>query len=354
MAVSRRVYELGEAAWSGGAKIEAVALWRHAFRTLPPEPKYDMLRHRMVVRIGYALIELHRLDGDVYHLQAGKEMVALWIELRAGEDQSAARDEAFELLGEFEIRLETPPARSGGQDEHEAGEAARTQMLAGYEGASADYRAEDLHSGEIVNAEGIHREIKVSRWARLDDPKVAAFLRHPSPEGASLFDASPDAFNPTRPLVRAGVPRIAGEGSQHWRTATKETWRIIREQRPALELCYASSMARAPTQVVRMQVTLEVDESGKVSASRTRGEILGDSIGDDCMRRAFERARVGASTLMGERLAVIPLTFFIQPSRGPSPSATPGAFTIGEAEQDYQRARVSETSMGSSQGRPTR
>lgn len=345
VALSRQVYDLGEAAWSGGAKFGAVALWRQAFRTLPPEPKFDVLRHRMVMRIGYALIELHRLDGDTYHLEAGREMVDKWIAVRAGEDETGARDEAYDLLGEFETRLENPPPRSSADEEHDRGELARSRMLAGYEGVENEFRTRDVHSGEKLDSDGVKREVDVGAWARLDDPKVAAFLRHPDPLGPSLFARGPDPFNPTRPLVRAGVPRIEGEGAQHWRTAKRETWRIIREQRAALELCYASSMSRAPTEVVRMQVTLEVSDSGRVSAHRTRGDILGDSLGDDCMRRAFERARVDTEQLQGDRLAVVPLTFFIQHAtyiqpgpamRGSSRLDGPG---IHDAERKYQRAR---------------
>jgi hypothetical protein len=357
LGLSRRVYELGEAAWSGGAKFEAVALWRQAFRTLPPDPEFDMLRHRMVMRIGHALIELHRLDGDVYHLQAGHEMVDRWIAARAGKDESSARDEAYELLGEFELRLEEPPPRSTADVEHERGEESRTRLLAGYDGASTALQTRDAHAGEKLGSEGVRREVEVetSAWARLDDPKVEAFLRHPGLLGPSLFDKGPDPFNPTRPLVRAGAPRIAGDGAAHWRVATRETWRIIREQRPALELCYASSMARAPTEVVRMQVTLEVSETGRVSATRTRGDILGDSIGDDCLRRAFERARVDSTSLQGERLAVIPLTFFIQPatyiSPGPALPGRDGAPGINNAEGKYQRARAVEGDQGAARGR---
>jgi hypothetical protein len=358
MALSRRVYELGEAAWSGGAKIEAVALWRQAFLSLPPAPEYDALRHRMVVRIGHGLLELHRLDADLYHLEAGRQMLQRWLDMRAGEDESAARDEAYALLGEFELRIAEPPMPSRADDEHDEGELSRARMLAAYDGAQADYRSRDLHSGEEVDAQGIHRQIEVDGWARFDDPRVQAYLRHPNPLGPSLFDRSPDPFNPTRPLVRAGVPKLAVGGDQGRRDARKETWRILRQVRPELELCYARSMGRAPTEVVKMKVTIEVDASGQVSAARSDGDALGDAIGDDCLRRSFDEARVEAGSLRGQRLAVLPLTFFIQPETFITPTAgivrmhsNMEGPSIGDAETKYQLQRVTFNDRGTAAGR---
>lgn len=362
LSLSRRVYELGEAAWAGGAKFEAVALWRQAFRSLPSDEKYDVLRHRMVIRIGYALVELHRLDGDAYHLRAAQQMLTRWIEARADRDTSGAREEAYALLSEVELRLEEglPEANDGqpssGEADHDQSEYARALMLASYDGKQREYAAADTHAGEVLDADGIERKIEVSGLATLDDPRVWAFLHDPRPEGPSLFEMPGEAFNPTRPLVRAGLPKIAVRGLSQRREANHATWTLIRELRPALELCYASSMARKPTQVVRMRVTISVDDIGRVTATRQSGDPLGDSIGDDCLRRSFERAHVEAASLYGQQIATVPLTFFIQPGRGLAPSlqGMPGFdAAIGDRQRSYDADRVTETSGGVSQGQPT-
>ncbi len=356
LALAYRVYELGESAWQGGAKFQAVALWRQSFLSIPPDEKYDVLRHRMVMRIGWALLELHAIDRDDYHLRAAQQMVARWIDARAGRDESGAAEEAYALLSEIELRLEDPSqASASGDEEHARSRDEGARMAAGYEGKQAQYREGESHAGETLDAEGVTRKIEVSQLATLDDPRVRAFLEHPAPEGPSLFDLPGEALNPTRPLVRAGLPKITTKARGARFAANRETWRLVKELRPQLEYCYASSMARAPTDVVRMRVRLSVDAEGHIQAKRSEGDPLGDALGDDCIRRVFERAAVVDPELHGQELAVVPLTFFIQLGQGLSPSlqGLPGFdANMADREGSYRAARQTETGMGVAVGQP--
>src|SRR5690606_12138131 len=190
--------------------------------------------------------------------------------------------------------------------------------------------------GEVLDADGIERQVDVKReLARLDDPEVQAFLRHPSPLGASLFTGGDEPFNPTRPLVRYSRPAIEARLSPELR---RYLWRRLDAVRGKLEHCYSSSLMRAPEIHVKKRVRLRADESGRLIVE-DQGEIpLGDAQGDACVARAFAQASVARPELEAVEID-LKISFFIQPARYIQRSYLEGGGGIGDALHEYASDR---------------
>jgi hypothetical protein len=343
------VLELAEAAHAAGNRIAAVALWRQAFLQLPPAEEFDEVRQTLVLRIGHGLLELNRRDGDDYHLRAAKQMLDRWLAARDPDRvHPADLRELYAVLGEVELRMQQPVERGAGSVEREAGFAMRDRALDQLNYSVLAARLPADHAGEIFDSSGQRRTIVVDpndKSARLSDPRVRDFLRHPSPEGASLLDGGDMPLNPTRPLVRAGHPRTSAAPEGMRGLAWSESWRLVRELRPQLEQCYAMSFARMPLTVVRQRVGLRAAEDGTVLVEEQSGDPLGDRAGDLCVIRVFAGATVDPS-LAGTRFAEIPFTFFLQLEQYIRPPGIGGGMGMGASMMEYAGDRATETSFG--------
>ncbi|MEZ4454796.1 MAG: hypothetical protein R3B09_35425 [Nannocystaceae bacterium] len=110
MAEGRHLYSLGESRFAEGEPRDAVTLWRAALLRLPESAEADAIRHRVILRMGHALLVAYE-EGDIDALLLAQQVLAryiAWHEARWGEGQGAAaeRAEAYALLVAAEDTLD--------------------------------------------------------------------------------------------------------------------------------------------------------------------------------------------------------------------------------------------------------
>lgn len=337
-AAAARIYKLGEQRYAEGRYPEAVALWGHALLQLSPDASADAVRHKLFARMGHGLLMAHASTGDPQFLADGKEMCELYLakheELFGDTEKArAARGDFYELLYEFEWRLENAAEPSADEPSSDTasvaaasmGEVARTAEAAKAPKAAetpAETPAETESTAEIAAAdveidEGdeLYRFIKVRKieWATLDDPSVQAYHADDRFLGPSLLDYGSEPVQGPRVLVRvAGLPRpLDAEASASTRkVARRLAYEVIRRARPALQQCYEVAMARSPVLDTRVDVSLTVERDGTVKQPLLVAGSLIDAEGDVCLAEALRDVALSAPE-HGEALAVsVPLLFF--------------------------------------------
>jgi hypothetical protein len=142
----------------------------------------------------------------------------------------------------------------------------------------------------------------------LDHPRVQAYFRSGSMVGTSLF--APPKSQSRRPLVRAGTITVRGAETRAHRKAARRFARdLVADVRPALEACYADSLARSPTDAARLTVHVELSH-GERGAVQVSAGTLGDVYGNACVHGVLEFADVDAPKF--EAGVDIPVWFWLQ------------------------------------------
>ncbi|MCX4247609.1 hypothetical protein [Paraliomyxa miuraensis] len=337
-AAASRIYLLGEERYAEARYPEAVALWGHAMLQLPADSSADGVRHKLLARMGHGLLQAFKASDDPAYLRDGKAMCELYLaeheELFGQTDRALAeRGEIYELLYEFEWRLEheadAPSDDDATADESSAAVVAEaltpSPSVAGPPGAASesdDPEPATAPEGELPEeGEGeLYRFIRVRRveWARLDDPRVIAFLRDTRDTGPSLLDAGNDLVQAPRVLVRAGgLPQAlqADAGAPTRRAARRVGLEVIESARAELRRCYEVAMTRDPVIVTRVEVQLTVEPDGHVTQPMLVGGSLIDAEGDACMAQALRETRL-ANAGLSEPLAIaMPVQFFLQEAK---------------------------------------
>ncbi len=307
---------LGEARYAEGRFAEAVALWGHTMLQLPADPSADTIRHKLLARMGYGLLQANAATGDPSYLADGQAMCELYLARHEelfgnAEDAQAQRGEIYELLYEFDSRLDQLGAEDdlgAAQDEAESDRVAA---------ADTTVDEDDDVDESIETEEGEVRLINVRRiaWADPDDPRVRAFLRDKRFTGPSMLDNRNDVMTGPRVLVRAGaVPRALGDGATlaMRKAARTHGLALIETARPALAHCYEVAMAREFVPATRVELELTVEPDGTVSHPQLVDGGLVDAIGDVCAAEALRELKLPEVTLT-ESLAVwVPIHFFFQ------------------------------------------
>jgi hypothetical protein len=357
-----RLFQLGAAHEQRGDHLGAVALWRQTFLMLPTGSEGDRLRQEILLRMTDALLAAHEADGRREHLVWGDQMLERYVakhEALFGDEAQAVakREELYARLGEFKVRLdvESGDAALAGEDRRigAPSDGPETETIdEGFDALESHEHersmAVDTHRGELVGAEGIHRNMTVrsrGRLATLDDPAVQRYLRHPSPMGQSLF-VGDGLYHPARVLVRKGPSRVATDALDQGDrgSARKQVFALVRQARSDLEVCYAEALTRAPDVVSRVEFDLTVDEHGKLLAMDiTEGRVV-DAVGNACATWAMMRAEVEPLQMeeqLAQRVEVrVPMTFFLEGAKGPSRSWLGGGATPGDAIGEYDADRI--------------
>lgn len=307
---------LGEERYAEGRFDEAVALWGHAMLQLPADPSADIVRHKLVARMGYGLLQAHHATGDMSYLVDGQAMCELYVakhEELFGDTESAKelRGEIYELLYEFDSRLDGQMTMEEDEDEDATQIAAADPPTADPPAASSSAPAPELEDGEE------YRLVKVRRiaWADPDDPRVRAFLRDQRFIGPSNLDHGQDEVHPRRVLVRVGaLPRpVAAKANARTRaTARQAGLAAVEAARPALQRCYEVAMTRDPVIASRVEVTLTVKADGSVAHPRLVDGSVVDAQGDVCTIEALADARIESESLDAAVDVTMPLHFFYQ------------------------------------------
>lgn len=317
---------LGEERYTEGRFDEAVALWGHALLQLPADPSADIVRHKLVARMGYGLLQAHHATGDMSYLVDGQAMCELYVakhEELFGDTEEAAgqRGEIYELLYEFDSRLDVQVTMEeqseADEDDKEKAEDEDTAEVtvassaADPPTASPGSKAPELEDGEE------YRLVKVRRidWADPDDPRVRAFLLDERFTGSSLVDYGYDQINAGRVLVRVGaLPRpVAAKANTRIRGIARQAGlAAVEAARPALQRCYEVAMTRDPVTTSRVEVTLTVEADGSVTRPRLVDGSVIDAQGDVCTIEALADTQVESASLDAALDVTIPLHFFYQ------------------------------------------
>ncbi len=308
-----RIYMLGETRYAEGRFDEAVALWGHTLLQLPADPAADHLRHKLVARMGFGLLQAHHVTGDTSYLEDGQQMCELYVAKHEqlfgdGDDARAERGEIYELLYEFDSRLDGIEEESLEDTVPEASSEPATPPTTV---AAAPPRSTSPEDGED------YRLISVRRiaWADPDDPRVRAFARDGRFTGPSKLDTGRENVHESRVLVRVGqVPRPMHDAAS---TATRKQARqaglaVVEAARPALERCYEVAMTRDPILAVRVAVTLTVNADGTIATPRLVDGMVVDAEGDACTAEALGQTKIDASLAPDAIALSMPIHFFYQ------------------------------------------
>lgn len=309
-----RIYMLGETRYAEGRFDEAVALWGHTLLQLPADPAADHLRHKLVARMGFGLLQAHQVTGDTSYLEDGQQMCEVYVAKHEqlfgdGDDARAERGEIYELLYEFDSRLDGMEEEllEGDEMEEESSEPAMPPTTV----AAAPSRSTSPEDGND------YRLINVRRiaWANPDDPRVRAFARDGRFTGPSKLDTGRENVHESRVLVRVGeVPRPtenASSGTTRKR-ARQAGLAVVEAARPALERCYEVAMTRDPVLAARVAVTLTVNTDGTIATPRLVDGMVVDAEGDACVAEVLRQTKVDASLVPDTLALSMPIHFFYQ------------------------------------------
>ncbi len=350
--MAQRLYSAGEQRFAQGRADQAVALWRHAITQLPQTDRFDELRHKLVLRMGYGQLVAYHQTGKLAHLYDGARMLERYAakhEALFGSDAraKAQRDQVYELLGELELRISEPPVRPGQADasavladdtppprfdpfmrsipsspkvlDTGVGEDPQPTPMAQRKDWEAKHpdRAWGKAAGDD---EGLERVVVVNgrklALADINDAELRQSLRRWDPFAGSVMTAPGIAqVHGPRGLVRIGglARRTDGKGDRlaaHGLAAD-----AIRSARPALRACYDAAFARNPTFVAPTTVAFTVRGDGTVADPHIVSGSIGDSFGDICVLERLAAVKLPARE-DGQSTAVsIPLTFFYEGAR---------------------------------------
>ncbi|MCA9704943.1 MAG: AgmX/PglI C-terminal domain-containing protein [Myxococcales bacterium] len=319
-AAATRIYMLGEERYAQGRFDEAVALWGHAMLQLPADPSADRVRHKLIARMGYGLLQAHHATGDLSYLVDGQAMCERYLAKHEalfgdGEPAQAQRGEIYELLYEFDSRLDGAPSEGPPLDEP-LDEPRGVGPAAAATGSEPTAEAEARDEAPAADEESEdYRIINVRRtvWADADDPRVREFQRDLRFTGPSMLDIGREHAYGRRVLVRAGaLPRTTAEVEPAERKAARAAGlAVIDAARPALEQCYEHAMTRDPVFAARIEVVLTVASDGTVTGPRVTSGMVIDAEGDACTAQALRRVRIEPPSGDAVELAM-PIHFFYQ------------------------------------------
>jgi hypothetical protein len=358
----KRLYQLGEDYFEVGDYPGAVALWRQVFLLLPADEAGDRLRHQLVARMAYGLMLAFEQTGQPAHLDQAEQFLERWVAKHealfpTGPAREAERAQMYELIGQIAILRD----RGAGEPDRLGPTQSEATIVGEFE--TLERAQADDHAGEEVGPDGIKREIVVpknNRLASISDPRVRRWLSHPSPLGPSLMEGGDEPYSPTRPLVRAGVSKLATKGAsaRDERLARRQLRQVVRVARPRLEQCYAEALTRAPVLVSKLEVEVTIDEEGRVTQSKIEDGRLIDAVGDACVMWALMGAEPLPDTALASRVTLaMPVTFFIQnearitPSMMPGPSG-PSPANPGDTMLEYGADRQTKGDRGADVGEP--
>lgn len=167
-------------------------------------------------------------------------------------------------------------------------------------------KGEEKEKGEVI--EVVVRTKPDWLFPGLDHPRVQAYFRSGSTVGGSMFDEPEQVVR--RPLVRAGTISVRGADDRAVRTSARRFARkLVDDVRPALEACYADSLARTPMEATRLVLTVELGR-GDRGPIRVRSGTLGDVYGNACVHGVLEFADVEAPSIAAS--VEIPVWFWMQ------------------------------------------
>ncbi|MEX1364933.1 MAG: hypothetical protein AB1Z98_17525 [Nannocystaceae bacterium] len=308
-----RIYVLGEQRYAEGRFDEAVALWGHTMLQLPADPSADDVRHKLVARMAYGLLQAHAATGDPSYLHDGLSMCELYVAKHEelfgdGEQARAQRGDIYELLYEFDSRLDAPVEPPPSQPV--------TVAKVTTEGLPASEPEVDAEPEPVVldDGEQVLRDVLVRRisWADEDDPHVRAFILDDRFNGPSGLDHGRDQVHESRVLVRAGaLPQPAGSDAPIDRRAVRRAGlAVIEAVRPGLQRCYERAVSREPVMAARVSVTLKLRTDGTVAQAHLTDGTVVDTEGDACVAGVLHEARI--DSLPGPLQLSVPIHFFFQ------------------------------------------
>lgn len=321
---AKRLYTLGEGHMGEGRSPEAVSLWRQAIALLPATAEYDVLRHDLVMRLGYGLLAAHHTTKDRRYLVEARRMLLLYVarhEKHVGDHTSAKadRDEVYEQLYEVESRL------GESVDEPTADALPPVDPLPEVR-PRATKRVPPNRATTIVTEDGevYRREVHVDTTRRdrprVEDRKIRRELASPktSPETGLWLTRSgfgTEALSGPRPYVRVyGQARpLVGSFRRRDQPARQAlVVATIRSVRDGLLLCYATAYAREPEKnVVLTEIELSIAKDGRVRHARITGAPVVDDRGTRCVARHLVDARAPTTPDRAHRVRV-PVVFFWQ------------------------------------------
>ncbi len=294
---SRRLYAIGEQRFIANDAAQAVVLWRRAITLLPRDARYDTVRHRLILRLGYGLLIAAAQTKDRAYLHDGAAMLRRYAQRHQelfGDSERALRErrEVYELLERTERRAN--PRRTAADDAAHDG-----RRRGAYEGAPRVIRVRKRRFGRT----SVH------------DLKIMALLRSPftDPEaGLVLTKPTLQPLTPARGLVRiAGWTRIqaGSRTAKASRAVHKVASAAVRSVRSGLRQCFDFAFARQPRDVVRTSVRFTIDGRGRTRDPQIVGADVIDADGTRCVLTRMVTARPGEWVGRTTRVTV-PIVFF--------------------------------------------
>lgn len=360
-AASRDLYKQGEARFFAGEAREAVTLWRAALLQLPEGPEADRLRHKVILRMGHALLVAYE-RGDVEALLLARQVLGryvVWHDLHRRGLPGAAdeRADAASLLSAAEatiahlellagIRREPAPeepapladavasettsgalhhADAGSPPEHVDPRAADAPLEVEVAVAADDEELSDAEAGRptlVLDGTPHHREIVVKPYGSdfFALPGVKRFFM-PGMVGAPLFTPPRPFLDKPRVLVRAGLTSVQGEVARDDRRPAKARARAaVVAARGRLARCYMEAVGRGLDADIRLVVDLEVAADGALAVTSlhlTTDEVF-DHRSQKCVRDALQAATPSAPPPPKDVKVQLPIALFVQlPGSGP-------------------------------------
>jgi hypothetical protein len=241
------------------------------------------------------------MSGDASKLDGGEALLERYLVEHEQLLPTAVHErlEIYELLGQYTLRRDHRPPPN-----------VNTHLQELVRDTHANLQRPTPRSLE-PNEDPVVREIEVKTipWAKLDDPRVQAYLRDPRYTGPSLFERV-TPYNDTRVLVRGfvGEPLYLGD------PANRHAYATLAAARADLERCYEEALSRGAE--TTEQVALELRWDGQ---SPTQIEIVDQTLHDNhtsrCVLEALRKAESTDADASGR--AELRLTFFVQPPRFP-------------------------------------
>lgn len=301
-------YLAGEAAYDATDYGQATSLWKRAVIELPRREAYDGLRHKLLIRASHGQLMAYAKTGDRAYLEEGVAMLEAYLDkheqLRGdSDDAQAERTEIFELVGEMEVAKETADAAAQAPTEFEP----ETQV-------ERDFV--DPHANEVLDADGMKRDVRVRTANRPDvnDPATRARLASPFADDLApgvLTKAGSFSYAP-RALVRLTKEPNAGKGFEP-RTASRVGRSVVSVRRQVLQGCYQAHVAEASEQT-SVVVGISVGDDGNVETATLLGGSLGSPEADRCIVEGLESVQL-AEYDVGKVEAALSLMFFLDVPR---------------------------------------
>lgn len=357
---AQRLYSIGEERFAAGRADQAVELWRHAILQLPTSSDYDELRHRLILRRAHGQLVANAQTSDRAYLEDGRQMLERYLARHEalfgeGKKAKAQRGEVYEILYEFESRLDGPAALPEPEDEvafksasapvveSKAREPVAKELTEEQEQArnDANLATVGIYDSRVVQSAGVAatsqpqrpglrspttkfgpsrpwrdgeiRQVHVDTRNRpsVDDNGTRDSLRSWSTEPAPwLTLPMVQEFLPPRPYVRVGGIARRVEGDRARLGGHGLAMSVVRKVRPQLRSCYDEAFARRAEAVVVATVEFDVRPDGTIARPNiVAGEVV-DPIGDACVLDQLALAQVEVDPNRPTTRLRVPLTFF--------------------------------------------